>query len=65
METETYILLVSGVLGENKPRCRNMQHHTLAMDGLTKCSGLCPPVLVIGIRLVGKDFLVTGQEESL
>lgn len=40
-------------------------NHTLAKDGLMKCSRLCPPTLVIGIRLVGKDFLVTGQEESL
>lgn len=34
-------------------------------DGLMKCSGLCSPTLVIRIRLVGKDFLGTSQEESL
>jgi len=46
---------------------KELEHsnHTLAKDGLMKCSGLCPPALVIGIRLVGKDFLGTSQEESL
>lgn len=41
------------------------ENHPPAKDGLMQHSGLCPPVLVIGIRLVGKDFLVPGQEENL
>lgn len=64
VKTEVCILLITS---SKSKQMKELEHsnHTLAKDGLMKCSGLCPPALVIGIRLVGKDFLGTSQEESL